>query len=546
MVFKSRNYQFLILLCIISLSFSFKSEDINNFTNSQHSTLNIIKSSGSKLDSFYFENENSFFSKSDRTLNNNIDIHKLYEDKLLLTKEEKNSYDIANRFILEHEYKFNNSDSISHYEFMYSKSIAKYDNGFFSNILIISSINDTLFFSDLYSNTLFSYKMNYSIGDIITFKTIDETDFYLLNKDRNQIQKISIQLHKYINETSNNGDKITIRTFQEINGKKENMIYDLYYNYNKTLSQIKFEINEREIFNLKENETILNINPVITKGTKTLNIFTSKHIAYRLKNDDLSIKSVEKFNIPKEDKDILFFNNYISYKTNETSMGIFHLSNSTSPLSQCEIEENSEIESFYFDSTMHLLFILFSNGKIYYTFSNSYVHQSKQCKVNYLTNINIKSTKGFYIKMMRRDLIISNKADTLEFLNFEDIEWGNSDTFNKVKRQTIHMDEISIENEAEPKLIKTSLEHFLMMKNSNSNKILLYHRPNINSKIKGSEEVGFNFKIPIIFIALIIIFIVNYYKKKKSVKEEDSEFLKKQVLDELKRYGGVKKKYKEQ
>ena len=69
---------------------------------------------------------------------------------------------------------------------------------------------------------------------------------------------------------------------------------------------------------------------------------------------------------------------------------------------------------------------------------------------------------------------------------------------------------------------------------------------NINSKIKGSEEVGFNFKIPIIFIALIIIFIVNYYKKKKSVKEEDSEFLKKQVLDELKRYGGVKKKYKEQ
>ena len=546
MVFKSRNYQFLILLCIISLSFSFKSEDINNFTNSQHSTLNIIKSSGSKLDSFYFENENSFFSKSDRTLNNNIDIHKLYEDKLLLTKEEKNSYDIANRFILEHEYKFNNSDSISHYEFMYSKSIAKYDNGFFSNILIISSINDTLFFSDLYSNTLFSYKMNYSIGDIITFKTIDETDFYLLNKDRNQIQKISIQLHKYINETSNNGDKITIRTFQEINGKKENMIYDLYYNYNKTLSQIKFEINEREIFNLKENETILNINPVITKGTKTLNIFTSKHIAYRLKNDDLSIKSVEKFNIPKEDKDILFFNNYISYKTNETSMGIFHLSNSTSPLSQCEIEENSEIESFYFDSTMHLLFILFSNGKIYYTFSNSYVHQSKQCKVNYLTNINIKSTKGFYIKMMRRDLIISNKADTLEFLNFEDIEWGNSDTFNKVKRQTIHMDEISIENEAEPKLIKTSLEHFLMMKNSNSNKILLYHIPNINSKIKGSEEVGFNFKIPIIFIALIIIFIVNYYKKKKSVKEEDSEFLKKQVLDELKRYGEVKKKYKEQ
>ena len=546
MVFKSRNYQFLILLCTISLSFSFKSEDINNFTNSQHSTLNIIKSSGSKLDSFYFENENSFFSKSDRTLNNNIDIHKLYEDKLLLTKEEKNSYDIANRFILEHEYKFNNSDSISHYEFMYSKSIAKYDNGFFSNILIISSINDTLFFSDLYSNTLFSYKMNYSIGDIITFKTIDETDFYLLNKDRNLIQKISIQLHKYINETSNNGDKITIRTFQEINGKKENMIYDLYYNYNKTLSQIKFEINEREIFNLKENETILNINPVITKGTKTLNIFTSKHIAYRLKNDDLSIKSVEKFNIPKEDKDILFFNNYISYKTNETSMGIFHLSNSTSPLSQCEIEENSEIESFYFDSTMHLLFILFSNGKIYYTFSNSYVHQSKQCKVNYLTNINIKSTKGFYIKMMRRDLIISNKADTLEFLNFEDIEWGNSDTFNKVKRQTIHMDEISIENEAEPKLIKTSLEHFLMMKNSNSNKILLYHIPNINSKIKGSEEVGFNFKIPIIFIALIIIFIVNYYKKKKSVKEEDSEFLKKQVLDELKRYGGVKKKYKEQ
>ena len=546
MVFKSRDFHLLILLCIFSFSFSFKSEDINNFTNSQHSTLNIIKSSLSKLDSFYLDNEQSFFSKSNSQFNNNIDIHKLYEDKLLLNKEEKTSYDIANRFILEHEYKFNHSDSISHYEFMYSKSIAKYDNGFFSNIIIISSINDTLFFSDLYSNTLFSYKMNYTIGDIITFKTIDETDFYLLNKGRNQIQKISIQLHKYINQTSDNGDKITIRTFQEINGKKENMIYDLYYNYNKTLSQIKFEINEKDFFNLKENETILNINPVITKGTKTLNVFTSKHIAYRLKNDDLSIKSVEKFTIPKEDKDILFFNNYISYKTNETSMGIFHLSNSTSPLSQCEIEENSEIESYFFDSTMHLLFILFSNGKIYYTFSNSYVHQSKQCKVNYLTTISIKSTKGFYIKMMRRDLIISNKADTLEFLNFEDIEWGNSETFNKVKRQIIHVDEIGVENEAELKLIKTSLEHFLMMKNSMSNKLLLYHIPNINSKIKGSEEVGFNFKIPIIFIALVIIFIVNYYKKKKNVKEEDSEFLKKQVLDELKRYGGVNKKYKEQ
>ena len=58
--------------------------------------------------------------------------------------------------------------------------------------------------------------MNYSIGDIITFKTIDETDFYLLNKDRNQIQKFSIQLHKYINETSNNEQKLEYEINQQV------------------------------------------------------------------------------------------------------------------------------------------------------------------------------------------------------------------------------------------------------------------------------------------------------------------------------------------
>ena len=86
--------------------------------------------------------------------------------------------------------------------------------------------------------------------------------------------------------------------------------------------------------------------------------------------------------------------------------------------------------------------------------------------------------------------------------------------------------------------------NYMIMK-ENKNKLLLYYIPNVNSKIKGNEEISFNFKIPIIIVALVIIFFVNYIKKKNEKDEFEKRKLKNQVIEEIRKYGGSGKKFKE-
>lgn len=533
-----------IIFFALPFTLHFTNKDKEIITNSRIAILDILNNSITTLSNLYSYN-NSFIdtNKTNKEDILNIDIDKLYKDKMKLSKL-PNKNDIAHRFILEHEYFFNDNQ-ITNYEFIYYKSIAKYDNGFFSNILVLFSVNDTIYLSDLYSNILFQHKVGFIIGKILTYKIIDENVFYLTNKDENLIQMYTIDLHKFQhnNKTDDNNDNITIRTFNEKNGQKDNLLYNIYYNYPKMIKESEFSVIKGKsfIFNIT-NETIISINPVMTKGKKTINILTNKGIAYRLNHYSLDIVSNQTFPM---NQNSLFYNNYISIISKDRKVKIYHIGNSTRVIKECLLEDNSEILSYYFDTTIHILFIILSNGKIYYLFGNSFNQHEPTCNFVYFTSTNLMNNNGYYLTMLRRDLIISNKSEFLEFINFEEVEWTNVDTYSKIQRETIKMDGIDNINKEIPKIIKTSLEHYLIIKNYKKNSLLLYHIPNISSKVRGKNDIGFNFKIPIIFIALFVIFIANYYKKKKNAQNIEDENLKKEVLDELKRYGGVNKKFKE-
>lgn len=552
MIFKCNNFSVYIIFFVLPFTFHFTTKDKEIITNSRTTILNILNSSITSLSALYSYN-NSFIYSNETNKENilSIDIDKLYNDKIQLSKP-PNKNDIAHRFISEHEYFFDNNQ-ITNYEFIYYKSIAKYDNGFFSNILVLCSVNDTIYLSDMHSNILFKHKVGYIIGKILTYKIIDENVFYLTNKEENLIEKYIIDLHKYLhsNITDENSDivkdNITIRTFKEKNGQKDNLLYNIYYNYPKMLKESEFSVVKGKNFTFNTtNETIKSINPVITKGKKTINVLSSRGIAYRLYHDSLDILSNETFPINENNTTNIFYNNYISIISKDRKGEVYHIGNSTHVIKECFLNENSEILSYFFDSTIHILFVLLSNGKIYYLFGNSFNQHESTCNFVYFTSTSLINKNGYYLTMLRRDLIISNKSEFLEFINFEEVEWTNYDTYSKIHRETVKMDNIDSNNNEIPKIIKTSLEHYLIIKNNKKNSLLLFHIPNISSKVKGKNDIVFNFKIPIIFIALFVIFIANYYKKKKNAQNKEDEHLKKEVLDELKRYGGVNKKFKEQ
>ena len=200
----------------------------------------------------------------------------------------------------------------------------------------------------------------------------------------------------------------------------------------------------------------------------------------------------------------------------------------------------------FYDGILRILIVATNNSKLYFAFPSLYINMKQDCFYEYFTDISINVKHGIYIEISRRVLYLSNKEKEMEIIDLNDLDFHKiSFLSNKIRKKKIEIGEDK--NELlikEPKFIKTGNEQYMIMK-ENKNKLLLYYIPNVNSKIKGNEEISFNFKIPIIIVALVIIFIVNYMKKKNEKDEFEKRKLKNQVIEEIRKYGGSGKKFKE-
>lgn len=502
----------------------------------QHSTiLNDIQKFQETIRNFY---QRDFYLK-DTQKKLNVEVSEVSKEQS--QRKAQNSYDIKNRFILSNSYDFAN---FTDYDFFYYKSITKHDNGFFSNILLMMSRNNTIFFHDVFGHFVYNFTLDYPVSKLLSFKVSDESDFYVLNSERNKIVKYSLRMNKFNNfknQKNFNGsnDKITIRTFQEMNGKKENMIYNLNYRYDDNMMKITFHVDEKE--KLIMGEEILHLQTQVIKGIRIIHLVTSNKKYYRVRASDLQIIHNITFQNIDLSKKPLFMNNHIGFFS-EKALSIFSISNNVQYMRIYEPpNKDASIVSAIYESTIGVIFILLSNGDILFTFPNFH-NLEYQFGLTKFTSVSFEVDQRTEILLMRRDLIIFNSLTReIEFINFENVDFSSEDSFRKKNHEVISLEELSVSC---PRIIKSNLEHYFSY--LSEGEILLYVIPNINSKIKSKSDINFNFKVPIIFIALIIIFIVNFYKKKSKSNSKSDEAIRGQVMDELKRYSEFpSKKFKE-
>ena len=479
------------------------------------------------------------------------------------------NYDIDKRFIslsiiTPHN---NKSDylNISSYNFLYYNSIAKHQNGYFSTILVLISINNTIYFSDIYGKIFYSHKFNFTINNILDFKSQDESHFYLVNSNKTTIYKYKFDSRKYAKDIPNDPNK---KIDMKIHVRNNNTIdtyltYEIYETYEHTLESSEFIIKLlSKPFIVPNNDVIEKMYTTKAFGEKTINILTQQGIIYIIKEFTMETMLSSNFSsLINNSTKILFFDNLIGF-VNKTSPNIISFYLVQKPKYEYIRAVDSSINfnlisSFIYDTPLHLLFFTLETGDIYYVYLT---HRGDSalfpCSIHYFAKTNIIiGAKGSSLFMLRRkDLVVVNYKNEIEFINYEGISDENEDEVFIRKRNVniniYHNDKDN--NTMNPCLIRTSLQHFMLFYNKNQNNLIVYTIPNIDSKINGGEDVGFNFKVPAIFVAFAVVFVVSFVRKRKEFvnmnKEMNSEEKSKNEVENIINKLGAftsKKKYKE-
>ena len=538
----------MILLFIYKMFFYFlfyfyffiltKSNDIEN---SRMKTLSLIKDNIDKLEKENFKIEKEL----DLNIENINDIYKEF-----IQEKPNHKFTIKNRIILRTSYIFKNEIKI--FDFLYSKSMAKNDNGLFVNILLLGIEKNNVSLFDLDNNLLSNITFPFEIDEMITMKVQDENEIFLISKNRTNLYKYKLKIRKDISDnfTKSSNNNILVKSYIDEFNKNPHNIYNLSYSYIYSLKKLFFILTQRgNIFYFNNtNEKIISTQTVMTKGLKYIVIYSNLGYIYKLKVWDMLIENKEDFTLFKNKTPYLFSTFAFYTNDNNDSLSIYNIKNSSNLLSNCYFKtKNEKIINLFYDSLLRILIIATNNSNLYFAFPSIYkVVKQEECIFEYFTEISISVKNNIYLNIIRRILYISNKEKEMEIIDLNDLDFHKINILNnKIRKNIIDIGEDKNESLIkEPKFIKTGNEQYMIMK-ENQNKLLLYHIPNINSKIKGSEEISFNFKIPIIIVALVIIFVVNYIKKKNEKDEFEKRKLKNQVIEEIRKYGGSGKKFKE-
>ena len=532
------NIKLFILIFFILYCFCIK-ENIkyNNLISLRNETLNYLNDAINNLKKNNFQT--IFNNENNQTINSfERDIIKYYYEN---NKNNKNSkLKFNNRLILISNYSYNST--FSDFNFFNYKSFSKNENGRFLNILILTSINNSLIFSDFFSNILYIYNTSFQIGKIVSFLLKDENELYLIDSSFTNIYKYKINFFKiYINinqeEENNLKEKIQIQTYFESyqNGLEPRDIYNLTYNYKAIIKNITYNVIKENIsFALNDtDDKIENIKPIVYRGFKYLMILTKKGNIYKLNNNLLIIfQSNYNNNIISP----YFFSSFFSFLNKEKNIVNINLNYNTSiEVTKCKIN-NEEIIYYIYEATLHILFAVTRSNKIYYAIPSLYTSRYHSCEFYFFLNIQIENTQKMYIKLLRRNLMIINLKHEFEIIDISHYEWDNPEENNQFhfEKELIKLELDENKKHNFPKIIKSFSEYFMIVQESEKN-FLFYYIPSINNKISGDEQIRFNFKIPVIIISLVLIFIYNYIKKKKEKDYYQQKKYKGEILEQLRK-----------
>lgn len=572
---KNLRSNFLFFLFIIILNTNqISSNPISNINSTIYKNkldINVLYNNIS-----LYETNNKIFGEMKEILKNISFGNELFEEdyKYLNINEENNiKYDDSLEHRLTPETLFEYKNRISCFNIIPTKSITKDDTGHFVSILLLICQNTSIIVSDLLGNIYLTYNIDEEINDIITFNQNDINDFYVVTKNHTEIKKfillqgffykndnISINENENLNISDNN--IIDVETYAEDmkREKIEKLSYKLMDIYKQNIKEERVKIiYEHDInFRLNNNsnnitgEYIININPVIIKGVKSLIVITNKKSVYKLNDKNLDIMSYSEV----APKNIGNFSNilnpvtmtsyYILFNKLDNGFIVSKIENISSLITSCDLfPENSteKIKYYYFDQKSRTLYILSNLFNIYLVtpmvIQTSHESYRKSCRIILLCKLNkiIQNNKSidyygnFYLSLLNKKLMITKNGIDFEVVDLTRI--AEVDDENKLQTKLFSLSHF-IDNEVytEPLITKNNNKYLLLYKISN-NSLLLFNYHEKNSKIYTSEPQSFNFKVPIILVAFIVILVWNYIKKKNENNGTDEIDLKRD-LEKLK------------
>lgn len=354
-------------------------------------------------------------------------------------------------------------------------------------------------------------------------------------------------------------DRVTLRTF-----KDNSPGYDVYLNYNRNLKKNKWLLDE--IFNYSINEKIENMITSISKGKKMLFTFLSNGTISIL-DDELKTKHV--FNgIYDNAQDIespQIFQNFMTFINKKQEIIFTKVNSPNKNLLSCNLESwkifnstnyfNPKINNFIFDTFSHLIYLILDDGNFLILSPHITGMSSSNQKENICSLLKIKKLDYNFsgmktsMEIFRKDLIIkaNDKIIAIDINDFESIQ-----DFSNIELSLnyISLEEFSgnskkiILSENLPSNVVTCKYvngYYILIRNSDFS-FFVFQSVYPSSKIKGTEDFNFNFKIPIIFIALIIIFFYHYFKNKKSATEGELNKNREEIIKQLKNYGAFDNK----
>ena len=587
---KNINKIISLLFLIFSLS---KSNTIKSKLNySLASTIDKNKKNINEIDDIMslYKNKNNLFQEIKHILKNISYGEELFEEDFEYFND-NSTYNIKYDESLEHrltpEIIFEFKKKISCFNLISTKSITKDDTGHFVSILLLVGQNNSIVFSDLLGNHYFTYNLSYEINDIITYKQNDINEFYVVSNNFTEIKKLILLQGMFYktndNKTNNNGtmnssnyekeNVIDVETYAEDvkREKIEKFSYKLVDTYRQNIKEQRIKIIEDKdvVFKLNNNtnntnktnehEYIIDINPVVIKGVKSLLVITNKKSIYKLNNQNLEVVSYSKI----DSKNITDYSNklnpvtmtsyYILFNNLGNGFQITKTTNVSYLIGKCELfpkNSTEKIEFYFFDQKSRTLYILSSIYNIYLVtpmiIQTSHESSQNSCRIIFLCKLNIivdtqkdiKEYGNFYISLLNKKLMITNNGIDFEVIDLTKI--GDVDNENKLQTKPFTFSQfIKDKIIFNPLILKNNNKYLFIYKISDYS-LILFNFHEKNSKIYTSEPQSFNFKVPIILVAFIVILVWNYLKKKNENNEGDEHIDLKESLDKLTKENKVK------
>jgi len=589
-----KNITKIFFLLFLNLRLS-KSIIKSKMNYSLDSTIDKNKKDINEIDDIIssYKNKNNLFQEIKQILKNISYGEELFEEDFDYFND-NSKYNIKYDDSLEHrltpEITFEFKERVSCFNLISTKSITKDDTGHFVSILLLVGQNNSIVVSDLLGNQYFTYNLSYKIDDIITYKQNDINEFYVVSNNFTEIKKFILLQGMFYkindNKTNINNDTLNISKYEKDNvidvetyaedvkrEKIEKFSYKLVDTYRQNIKEQRVKIIEEKdvVFKLNNNtnktknkksqdhEYIIDINPVVIKGVKSLLVITNKKSIYKLNNQNLEVVTYSKI----DSKNITEYSNklnpvtmtsyYILFNQFDNGFKITKTTNVSSLIGRCELfpkNSTEKIEFYFFDQKSRTLYIISSTYNIYLVtpmiIQTSHESFQNSCRIIFLCKLNIivennrdiKEYGKFYISLLNKKLMITNNGIDFEVIDLTKI--GDVDNENKLQTKPFTLSQfIKDKTIFNPLIIKNNNKYLFIYKISDYS-LILFNFHEKNSKIYTSEPQSFNFKVPIILVAFIVILVWNYLKKKNENNGMDEHVDLKESLDKLTKENKVK------